>query len=136
MPVFTPLSPAEQQAFIRDGLIPDHLLDDDGALHYLPDGHHRMACWFAGERTDTTVGQAPADIEAEGGVALLGEVGDVVFVHHLVPYRVCANTSDRPQIMAYFRLTHTDHDQLVTSALRDPWAEYPHLGALAAASRA
>ncbi|MGW4412393.1 phytanoyl-CoA dioxygenase family protein [Nonomuraea sp. NPDC004702] len=103
---------------------------DDGALHYLPGGHHRMARWFAGERADDTVEQVPADVEAEPGVALLGEVGDVIFMHHLVPHRVGDNTSDRPRVMAYFRLSHIDHDQLVLSALTDPWAEYPHLATL------
>jgi hypothetical protein len=102
----------------------------DGALHYLPGGHHRLARWFAGERPADSLDQVPADVEAEPGVALLGEPGDVILMHHLVPHRVGANTSSRPRVMAYFRLSHIDHDQLVLSALADPWAEYPHLATL------
>lgn len=107
---------------------------EDGALHYLPGGHHRMARWFAAERADGTAEQVPADVEAEAGLALLGEPGDVVFMHHLVPHRVGANTSHRPRIMAYFRLSHLEHDRLLLSALREPWTEYPHLAALARSS--
>jgi hypothetical protein len=109
---------------------------DHGAMHYLPGGHHRMARWFATERADDTAEQVPADVETEPGVPLFGEPGDVIFMHHLVPHRVGANTSDRPRIMAYFRLSHIDHAQLVLPALRDPWTEYPHLGALATAGGA
>ncbi|MGW5688895.1 phytanoyl-CoA dioxygenase family protein [Nonomuraea sp. NPDC003754] len=130
------LEPRELRTFtLLVGVMLSHVTRaDDGALHYLPGGHHRMARWFASERPDDTADQVPADVEADEGVALLGEPGDVIFMHHLVPHRVGANTSTRPRVMAYFRLSHTDHDRLGLSALRDPWAEYPHLAALASST--
>ncbi|MCX4530993.1 phytanoyl-CoA dioxygenase family protein [Streptomyces sp. NBC_01669] len=104
---------------------------DAGALHYVPGGHHRMARYFA---TDWVLGQpaqTPNDIDAQDGIALTAEPGDVVVMHHLVPHRVDLNTSSTPRVMAYFRVSHAQHPDLALHALSDPWLEYPALAALA-----
>ncbi|WP_329612621.1 phytanoyl-CoA dioxygenase family protein [Streptomyces brevispora] len=103
---------------------------DAGALHYVPGGHHRMARYFA---TDWVLGQpaqTPDDIDAQDGIALTAEPGDVVVMHHLVPHRVGINTSSTPRVMAYFRVRHAQHLDLALRALSDPWLEYPALDAL------
>ncbi|WP_255306180.1 phytanoyl-CoA dioxygenase family protein [Streptomyces sp. Wb2n-11] len=104
---------------------------DAGAMHYVPGGHHRMARYFA---TDWVLGQpaqTPKDIDAQDGTALTAEPGDVVVMHHLVPHRVGINTSSTPRVMAYFRVSHTQHPDLALRALSDPWLEYPAFTALA-----
>ncbi|MGP3638548.1 phytanoyl-CoA dioxygenase family protein, partial [Streptomyces sp. 24-1644] len=104
---------------------------DAGALHYVPGGHRRMARYFA---TDWVLGQpaqTPDDIDAQNGIPLTAEPGDVVVMHHLVPHRVGLNTSSTPRVMAYFRVSHAQHPDLALRALSDPWLEYPALAALA-----
>ncbi|MFF1714391.1 phytanoyl-CoA dioxygenase family protein [Streptomyces sp. NPDC058268] len=105
---------------------------DAGALHYLPGGHRRMATYFAKDWALGQAAQAPPDVDAQDGTPFTAEPGDVIVMHHLVPHRVGTNTSPQPRAMAYFRVSHADHNRLALQALADPWLEYP---ALATAAR-
>lgn len=98
-----------------------------GALRYVPGGHLRMAEWF---RTEWSIGmtdQVPPQIDAEQGTPMLGQPGDVLLMHHLVPHSVGRNTSTTPRVMAYFRISHIRHQDQRLEALRDPWLEYAPL---------
>ncbi|MGW7304067.1 phytanoyl-CoA dioxygenase family protein [Streptomyces sp. NPDC054835] len=104
---------------------------DGGALHYVPGGHHRMASYFADDWVLGQVAQTPPDIEAQDGTPFTAEPGDVVVMHHLVPHKVGVNTTSAPRVMAYFRVSHTGHQDVALAALTDPWLEYPALAELA-----
>lgn len=102
---------------------------DAGALHYLPGGHRRMARYFAEDWVLGQAAQTPRDVDVQDGIPLTAEPGDVIVMHHLVPHRVGTNTSAVPRVMAYFRVSHAEHQRLALNALTDPWLEYPTLAA-------
>ncbi|MFJ2186706.1 phytanoyl-CoA dioxygenase family protein [Kitasatospora sp. NPDC087861] len=98
-----------------------------GALRYQPGGHLAMAEWF---RTEWSLGiteQVPPDLDARAGTPLLGQPGDPLLMHHLVPHAVGRNLGPEPRIMAYFRVEHSDHGRRRLQALQDPWLDYPGL---------
>lgn len=99
----------------------------DGAIHYVPGGHLRMAEWFRTEWSAGMTDQVPPHIEAEHGMPLLGTPGDVLFMHHLVPHAVGRNASAVPRVMVYFRVSHVMHSRQPLEALRKPWLEFPTL---------
>lgn len=100
-----------------------------GALRYVPGGHLRMARWFSTEWSSGMTKQVPDHIDIEGGVPLLGEPGDVLLMHHLVPHSVGSNRSTEPRVMAYFRVSHRDHHTRRLESLRSPWLDFPGIGA-------
>jgi hypothetical protein len=121
------LDPSELRTFtLLVGVVLSEIADSDGgALRYVRGGHLDMAEWF---RTEWSVGmtdQVPPRIDAEQGAPLLGSPGDVLLMHHLVPHGVGRNTSQTPRVMAYFRVSHSQHARQRLDALRDPWLEYP-----------
>jgi hypothetical protein len=123
------LDPADLRTFSLLVGIPLSRISDPtgGALRYIPGGHLRMAEWF---RTEWSLGiteQAPPHINIEQGTPFLAEPGDVLLMHHLVPHAVSRNHSATPRIMAYFRVSHTDHASRRLDSLRDPWLDYPAL---------
>jgi ectoine hydroxylase-related dioxygenase (phytanoyl-CoA dioxygenase family) len=127
------LDPAELRTFtLLVGVVLSEVTDPHGgALRYVPGGHLRMAEWF---RTEWSVGitdQVPPHIDAEQGTPLLGMPGDVLLMHHLVPHSVGRNTTTSPRVMAYFRVSHTQHSAQRLEALRNPWLEYPTLDTIA-----
>lgn len=110
-------------------LLSDITDPDGGALRYVPGGHLKMADWF---RTDWHLGttdQVPPHIDAARGTPLLGECGDVLFMHHLVPHAVGRNRTSIPRVVAYFRVSHVEHATRRVEALRDPWLDYPPVAA-------
>jgi ectoine hydroxylase-related dioxygenase (phytanoyl-CoA dioxygenase family) len=117
--------------FIAGVVLDGSATADAGALHYVPGGHYRMADYFATEWVLGQPAQTPDAIDAQDGTALTAEPGDVVVMHHLVPHRVGINASSTPRVMAYFRVSHSQHPDLALRALSDPWLEYPALAALA-----
>ncbi|MFF0220516.1 phytanoyl-CoA dioxygenase family protein [Streptomyces vinaceus] len=90
-------------------------------------GHLTMSRWFATEWARGITDQVPPDIDTTAGVPLLADVGDVLFMHHLVPHAVGLNHITTPRLMAYFRVSHTQHATRRLDALRDPWLDYPAL---------
>ncbi|MEU2391847.1 phytanoyl-CoA dioxygenase family protein [Streptomyces sp. NPDC007369] len=100
---------------------------DAGTLHYVPGGHLTMSRWFATEWARGITDQVPPDIDTTEGVPLLADVGDALFMHHLVPHAVGTNHTATPRLMAYFRVSHTQHAARRLDALRDPWLDYPAL---------
>ncbi|MFD9415989.1 phytanoyl-CoA dioxygenase family protein [Streptomyces goshikiensis] len=123
------LDPAELRTFsLLVGVVLSPITRPDaGALHYVPGGHLTMSRWFATEWARGITDQVPPDIDATDGVPLLAEVGDVLFMHHLVPHAVGTNHSTVTRLMAYFRVSHTQHPARRLDALRDPWLDYPAL---------
>lgn len=123
------LDPAELRTFtLLVGIVLSDIASaDDGALHYVEGGHLAMSKWFRDEWSLGITSQVPPQIDATKGFPFLGDVGDVLLMHHLVPHAVSGNASEAPRIMAYFRISHSDHTQQRLEALRDPWLEYPRL---------
>ncbi|MCY0945663.1 phytanoyl-CoA dioxygenase family protein [Streptomyces antarcticus] len=102
---------------------------DAGALHYVRGGHQTMSRWFASEWARGITDQVPPDIDTTDGAPLLADVGDVLFMHHLVPHAVGTNHTATPRLMAYFRVSHAQHAARRLDALRNPWLDYPSLSA-------
>ncbi|MEE6260167.1 phytanoyl-CoA dioxygenase family protein [Plantactinospora sonchi] len=127
------LDPAELRTFtLLVGVVLSEVTDrDSGALRYVPGGHLRMAEWFRSEWSAGMTDQVPPHIDDEEGTPLLGQPGDVLLMHHLVPHAVGRNTSMTPRVMAYFRVAHARHAHQRLEALRDPWLEYAPLQPLA-----
>lgn len=123
------LDPRELRTFsLLVGVVLSDISDPQcGALHYLPGGHLAMAHWFADEWSLGMTEQVPPEIDRERGTPLLGEPGDVLLMHHLVPHSVARNLMPFPRVMAYFRVSHPDHAGRRLEALRDPWLDYPTL---------
>jgi hypothetical protein len=123
------LDPAELRTFtLLAGVVLSEVSDpQSGALRFVPGGHHHMAKWFQSEWSMGMTEQVPPHIDSERGTPLLGQPGDVLLMHHLVPHAVGRNTSGTPRVMAYFRVSHARHADQRLEALRDPWLEYPTL---------
>ncbi|AYF30432.1 phytanoyl-CoA dioxygenase [Micromonospora tulbaghiae] len=123
------LDPAELRTFsLLVGVVLSGISDPTGgALRYVPGGHLRMAEWFRSEWALGITDQVPPHIDAEDGRPFLGQPGDVLFMHHLVPHAVGQNSSPTPRLMAYFRVSHVDHASRRLEALRDPWLDFPAL---------
>ncbi|WP_203861455.1 phytanoyl-CoA dioxygenase family protein [Plantactinospora mayteni] len=127
------LDPAELRTFtLLVGIVLSEVNErDSGALRYVPGGHLRMAEWFSTEWSVGMTDQVPPHIDGEEGTPLLGQPGDVLLMHHLVPHAVGQNSSTAPRVMAYFRVAHTRHAHQRLQALRDPWLEYAPLRSFA-----
>jgi hypothetical protein len=125
------LDPAELRTFsLLVGVVLSDISDPSGgALRYIPGGHLSMSEWFRTEWSLGITDQVPPHIDVEQGTAFLGEPGDVLLMHHLVPHAVGRNHSATPRIMAYFRISHVDHANRRLEALRDPWLDFPALSA-------
>lgn len=125
------LDPAELRTFsVLVGVVLSDISDPaGGALRYVPGGHLRMAEWFRAEWSLGITDQAPPNIDAERGRPFLGQPGDVLLMHHLVPHAVGPNSTTEPRIMAYFRVSHVDHGRRRLDALRNPWLDFPALAA-------
>lgn len=123
------LDPAELRTFSLLVGVPLSEIADPagGALHYLPGGHLTMAQWFADQWSLGITEQVPPAIDAHSGTPFLGQAGDVLLMHHLVPHAVGPNHTATPRIMVYFRLSHPDHASRRLHALRSPWLDYPPL---------
>ncbi|MFK0239015.1 phytanoyl-CoA dioxygenase family protein [Streptomyces vinaceus] len=121
------LYPAELRTFsLLVGVVLSPITRPDaGALHYVPGGHLTMSRWFATAWARGITDQVPPDIDTTDGVPLLADIGDVLFMHHLVPHAVGTNHTTTPRLMAYFRVSHTQHATRRLDALRDPWLDYP-----------
>ncbi|MER7667960.1 phytanoyl-CoA dioxygenase family protein [Kitasatospora sp. NPDC096128] len=123
------LDPEELRTFsLLVGVVLSDITDPHGgALRYQPGGHLAMAEWF---RTQWSLGiteQVPPNIDARAGTPFLGQPGDLLLMHHLVPHAVGRNLSPEPRIMAYFRVEYPDHARRRLQALQDPWLDYPGL---------
>lgn len=127
------LDPDELRTFsLLVGVVLSDVSDPDGgALRYLPGGHLSMAKWFGTEWSLGITTQVPPKIDTERGTPFLGQPGDILLMHHLVPHSVGRNHTSTPRVMAYFRVSHPDHGQRRLEALRDPWLDYPPLAAVA-----
>ncbi|MEU6709644.1 phytanoyl-CoA dioxygenase family protein [Streptomyces wuyuanensis] len=125
------LDPAELRTFsLLVGVVLSPISRPDaGALHYVPGGHHTMARWFATEWARGITDQVPPHLDTTTGEPLLATTGDVLFMHHLVPHAVGTNHTTTPRLMAYFRVSHTQHATRRLDALRNPWLDYPALTA-------
>ncbi|MBB5110521.1 hypothetical protein FHU28_000360 [Micromonospora echinospora] len=123
------LDPAELRTFsLLVGVVLSDVSDPaGGALRYVIGGHLRMAEWFRTQWSLGVTAQVPPQIDAERGTPLLGEPGDVLLMHHLVPHAVGRNLTAVPRIMAYFRVSHVNHASHRLAALRDPWLDFPPL---------
>ncbi|HEX3732027.1 MAG TPA: phytanoyl-CoA dioxygenase family protein [Mycobacteriales bacterium] len=125
------LDPAELRTFsMIAGVVLSDVSDPrGGALKFVRGGHHTMADWF---RTQWKLGmtdQVPPHIDMAEGEAFIAQPGDVLFMHHLVPHAVGLNHTQTPRKMAYFRVSHKEHENRRLQALRDPWLDYPALTA-------
>lgn len=131
------LDPKELRTFtLLIGVLLSAVQDvDGGALRYVPGGHLGMAEWFRSGWMPGTPDQVPARIDAVPGLPFVGNPGDVIVMHHLVPHAVGSNKTDNPRLMLYFRVKHERHDEHPLEALRDPWLEFPALRSLAAEVR-
>lgn len=123
------LDPAELRTF---SLLVGVVLSDisnpaSGALRYVPGGHLSMADWFRNQWSLGVTDQVPPQIAARQGTPFLGQPGDLLLMHHLVPHAVGRNHTTTPRVMAYFRVSHVDHARRRLEALRDPWLDYPPL---------
>lgn len=129
------LDPRELRTFsILVGVVLSDISDPRcGALHYLPGGHLTMARWFADEWSLGMTDQVPPEIDRERGTPFLGQPGDVLLMHHLVPHTVAQNLMPFPRVMAYFRVSHPDHASRRLEALRAPWLDYPSLAEITSA---
>lgn len=127
------LDPAELRTFsLLAGVVLSDISDPaGGALRYVSGGHLQMAKWFRTEWSLGITDQVPPHIDAEQGTPLLGKPGDALLMHHLVPHAVGSNHTDKPRIMAYFRVSHVEHANRPLTALRDPWLNFPALTARA-----
>jgi Phytanoyl-CoA dioxygenase (PhyH) len=123
------LHPAELRTFsLLVGIPLSDVTDPQGGtLRYLPGGHMRMARWFDSRWSLGMTDQVPPAMDDQTGIPFLCGVGDVLFMHHLVPHAVGLNHSTTPRVMTYFRLSHPDHASRRLAALRDPWLDYPPL---------
>jgi hypothetical protein len=123
------LDPDELRTFsLLVGVVLSEITDAaGGALRYVPGGHLDMAEWFRTEWSLGITDQVPPLVDAEQGTPFLGMPGDVLLMHHLVPHSVGRNHTNNPRIMAYFRVSHTDHAGHRLDALRDPWLDFPAL---------
>jgi hypothetical protein len=101
-----------------------------GALRVQPGAHLEMSRWFRDEWSSGVTDQVPPEIDAQGGTPFLGNPGDLLLMHHLVPHAVGRNTGTEPRVMAYFRVSHAHHAQRRIQALQNPWLDYPPLSAL------
>jgi hypothetical protein len=129
------LDPNELRTFsLLVGVVLSDIYDPQcGALHYLPSGHLTMARWFDDEWSLGMTEQVPPEIDRERGTPFLGEPGDVLLMHHLVPHTVAQNLMPFPRVMAYFRISHPDHASRRLEALRAPWLDYPPLAEIPSA---
>jgi hypothetical protein len=100
---------------------------EHGALRYFRAGHVPMAEWFRREWSLGISEQVPPQIADDSGTAFLGQPGDMLLMHHLVPHSVGSNQGEQPRIMAYFRVSHRDHASRRLAALKNPWLDYPPL---------
>ncbi|MFE1348512.1 phytanoyl-CoA dioxygenase family protein [Streptomyces sp. NPDC058757] len=125
------LDPAELRTFsLLVGVVLSPVTHPDGgALHYIPAGHHTMARWFATQWARGITDQVPPHLDTHTGTPLLADTGDVLLMHHLVPHAVGTNHTTTPRLMAYFRVSHTQHHTRRLEALRNPWLDYPTLTA-------
>lgn len=123
------LDPAELRTFtlLVGVLLSEVISTASGPLRFLPGGHHRMAEWFHTRWSPGTAEQVPPELAAQAGTPLLGQAGDAIVMHHLVPHAVGTNHTNAPRVMAYFRLKHQHHGDQRLHALRDPWREFPSL---------
>lgn len=104
---------------------------DEGGLRVVRGGHLTMARWFQEDWYPGCPEQTPASITSEPGEVVVGEPGDILFMHHATPHAVGSNHTSTPRIMLYYRLKAIGHDTQRLVALRDPWLEYPALRDLA-----
>jgi hypothetical protein len=100
---------------------------DGGALRYLPGAHVEMAEWFRSGWQLGDSDQVPLSLSERKGRAFLGDPGDAILMHHLVPHAVGWNLGSTERVMVYFRLKHEKHQNHLLAALRDPWLEFPGL---------
>lgn len=123
------LDPNELRTFsLLAGVVLSNITDPHGgALHFQAGGHRAMSEWFRTEWAQGLTDQVPPEIDAQSGTPFLGEPGDLLLMHHLVPHAVGHNRSSEPRIMVYFRVEHPDHAQRRLQALQDPWLDYPGL---------
>jgi Phytanoyl-CoA dioxygenase (PhyH) len=123
------LDPAELRTFsLLVGVVLSDVSDPvGGALRYVPGGHLRMSEWFRSEWSLGLTDQVPPVVDSEDGTPLLGRPGDVLLMHHLVPHAVGLNHTTTPRVMAYFRVSHVEHEGRRLESLRDPWLDYPAL---------
>lgn len=104
---------------------------DEGGLRVVRGGHLTMTRWFQEDWYPGRPEQTPASITSEPGEVVVGEPGDILFMHHATPHAVGPNHTSTPRIMLYYRLKAVGHDTQRLAALRDPWLEYPALRDLA-----
>ncbi len=126
------LDPEELRTFsLLAGVVLSDVTDPDGgALRVQPGAHLEMSRWFRDQWTSGVTDQVPPEIDAQDGTPLLGNPGDLLLMHHLVPHAVGRNTGTEPRIMAYFRISHIHHAERRIQALQNPWLDYPPLSAL------
>jgi hypothetical protein len=132
------LDPSELRTFslLVGVVLSDVTSPQGGALRYVPGGHLRMAEWFRSEWSLGLTDQVPPQLDAEQGVPFLGHTGDVLVMHHLVPHAVSRNYTERPRLMAYFRVSHVNHASRRLETLKDPWLDYPPIARMRRGSRA
>lgn len=128
------LDPEELRTFsLLVGITLSSITDPQGgALRYVQGGHLTMADWFRSEWALGVTEQTPPQIDSVEGTPFLGEPGDVLLMHHLVPHSVGRNYTQWPRIMGYFRVSHVDHADRRMDALKDPWLDYPTISRLQA----
>ncbi|MGH3905504.1 MAG: phytanoyl-CoA dioxygenase family protein [Pseudonocardiaceae bacterium] len=126
------LDPAELRTFsMLVGVVLSDISDPGGgALRYVPGGHLSMADWFRTQWSLGVTDQVPPQVDAQQGTPFLGQPGDLLLMHHLVPHAVGRNHTTIPRVMAYFRVSHVDHARRRLDALCDPWLDYPPLAEL------
>lgn len=56
-----------------------------------------------------------------------GQAGDAVIAHYLLGHSIANNLSPNVRYAIFFRLTHTDHEQLKWESMTDAWVEWPGL---------
>ncbi|MGH3220252.1 MAG: phytanoyl-CoA dioxygenase family protein [Streptosporangiaceae bacterium] len=132
------LDPSELRTFslLVGVVLSDVTSPQGGALRYVPGGHLYMAEWFRSEWSLGLTDQVPPQLDAEQGTPFLGHTGDVLMMHHLVPHAVGRNHTERPRLMAYFRVSHVNHPSRRLEALKDPWLDYPTIARLQRESQA
>ena len=86
-----------------------------------------MAEWFRNGWKLGASEQVPADIAESPGIPFLGEPGDAILLHHLIPHGVGTNKTTKPRVMLYFRVKHEFHNAHLFESLTDPWLEFPAL---------
>jgi len=99
----------------------------EGSLVVQPGGHLRMADCFKNGCSFADDEQVPSSAISGDGVAILGQPGDALILHHLVPHRVGGNAGTKDRIVVYFRVKCYAHDASVVESLGDPWLHMPHL---------